>query len=140
MSDERVKLQNAYDPTKDLTVKVSASYIQGIESVFLHYVTRMENPAMIKPLIEKFERYIEDPEKVMKEEPFTQEELHIYTLYSLIELFKAHAYEQGANIEVNATVSKSDVDALLKASVEGDYDKMREINSKIDEDVRSQLS
>ena len=50
-----------------------------------------------------------------------------------------NAYEQGANIEVNATVSRSDIDALLKASVEGDYDKMQEINKKIQTDVESQL-
>lgn len=140
MSEERVKLQNSYDPTKDLNITLSASYITGIENVFLHYVTQMENPAMIKPLVEKFERYIVNPDKVMKEEPFDENELRFYTLYSLIEMLKAAAYEQGANVEVNATVSREDINELLKASVDGDFDKMQELNKKIQQDVDSQLS
>ncbi len=139
MSEERVKLNNSYDPSKDLTITLSASYITGIENVFLHYVTQMENPAMIKPIVEKFERYIENPEKVMKDEPFDESELRFYTLYSLIEMLKAAAYEQGANVEINATVSRSDIDDLLKASVDGDYEKMKEINQKIQTDLESQL-
>lgn len=140
MSEERIKLPNTYDPTKDLKVTLSAAYISGVENVLLHYITQMENPAMIKPLIEKFERYIEDPEKVMKEEPFNESELRFYTLYSLIELFKAAAYEQGANVEVNATVSREDIDKLLKASIDGDTDTMKEINEKIQSEVNTQLS
>jgi hypothetical protein len=137
---ERVKLQNSYDPTKELTVKLSASYIAGVEAVFMDYVTKMENPGNIKPMIEKFEKYIEDPEGTLKNNPFTQSELHFYTLYSLIELFKAAAYAQGANIDVNATVAQDDISALLKASLEGDSDEMRKINDRINKDIESQLS
>lgn len=137
---ERVKLQNSYDPTKELTVKLSASYIAGIEAVFMDYVTKMENPGNIKPMIEKFEKYIEDPEGTLKNDPFTQSELHFYTLYSLIELFKAAAYAQGANIEVKATVAQDDISALLKASIDGDSDEMRKINDRINKDIESQLS
>ena len=76
----------------------------------------------------------------MKEEPFNESELRFYTLYSLIELFKAAAYEQGANVEVNATVSREDIDKLLKASIDGDTDTMKEINEKIQSEVNTQLS
>jgi hypothetical protein len=55
-------------------------------------------------------------------------------------LFKAAAYAQGANVEVNATVAQDDISALLKASLEGDSDEMRKINDKINKDIESQLS
>ena len=64
----------------------------------------------------------------------------MYTIFSLQQLLKANAYDQGLNVKVDATIDHSLVEDLMKAVSNNDFDKIKEINVKMDEQVNQQLS
>jgi len=137
---ERIQLPDTFDFTKDITnITMNPAYIMGLEAVLLRIVTNMENPALTKPIFEKFENYISGKLNI-ETDPFNEEESILYTVYSLIQLLKAKAYEQGLNIKNKNTVSGDHIKDLLDATMNGDFDKLKEINAKMEEDIKDQLS
>lgn len=135
MSEDKIDISDAIDFTKTITdISISASYIFGLEHLMVHYITNMDNPGIIKPMFEKFDSIIKG-EFDVESNPLNEQELHLYTLFSLQQLFRAKAYEQGHDIKVNKTVSKNLVDKLLKATLEGDLEEIKKLNEEIQKDL-----
>ncbi len=135
MSEETVDIGDGIDFTKTITdISISTSYIFGLEQLMVHYITNMDNPAIIKPMFEKFDSIIKG-EYDVESNPLNEQELHLYTLFSLQQLFRSKAYEQGHDIKINKTISKKLVDELLKATIEGDHEKIKELNDEIQKEL-----
>ncbi len=140
MSEDRVQLADTFDYSKDITdITLNTNYILGLQQVILYQVENLTNPADAKIMFEKFDKYI-NGEYNVEENPFSSEEMNLYTTFSLYQLLKLKAYEQGLNIKVEATISQKDIDQMLEATISGDMDKVKEINEKMQEDIKSQLS
>lgn len=136
--EEKIPVRDVIDHTKEITgINLSASYVNALEQLLMYFIMKLDNPAESKPMFEKFERYV-SKEGLDFQETFSEEEIHMYTIFSLQQLFKAKAYEQGHNIEINATVDKSDVEALLKATMEGNFDEVSRINEKMSKSLAEQ--
>ncbi len=135
MSKEQIKLNDGIDFSKDITdITLSASYIYALEQLMFYFIMELENPADSKPMFEKFEKYVKGEIDIEKE-PFTQLESHLYTIFSLQQLFRAKAYSQGLNVKVDQTVDKDLIEELLKATFDGDSEKVKEINAKMQEQL-----
>lgn len=140
MSEDKIKVQDTYDFSKNIeNISLSTTYIAGLESLMMYFVQKMENPAVLTGYFKKFEEYINGTLDLEKN-PFTEEEAQLYTIFSLQQLLKANAYDQGLNVKVDATVDQSLVEDLMKAVSNNDFDKIKEINIKMDEQVNQQLS
>ena len=72
-------------------------------------------------------------------DPFTEHESNLYTIFSLSQYLKAKAYEQGLNVELNATVKREDIVNVMDAVLKGDISKVQELNNKMQEDIKNQL-
>ncbi len=140
MSEDKVKVQDTYDFSKNIeNVVLSTTYIKGLEDLMMYFIDKMENPSVLTSHFKKFERYIDGTLDLQKE-PFTEEEAHLYTIFSLQQLLKGHAYKQGLNISLDATIDQSMVDEMFKAVADNDFDKIKEMNVKMDNHVKDQLS
>jgi hypothetical protein len=63
----------------------------------------------------------------------------LYTIYSLHQLFKAHAYDQGLNVKVDATVSQKLIEDVLAAVKDSDFDKVKDLQAKMANEINGQL-
>lgn len=140
MSEEKIPVQDTYDFTKNIEdISLSTTYIFGLEQLMVYFLMKKDNPAGISVMFDKFNKYV-DGKLDTEKDPFTEEEAHLYTIFSLQQLLKAKAYEQGLNIKVNATIDQSLITELLKATEANDYDKFNEINKKMQDQLNDQLS
>ena len=140
MSEEKIPVQDTYDFTKNIEdISLSTTYIFGLEQLMVYFLMKKDNPAGISAMFDKFNKYV-DGKLDTEKDPFTEEEAHLYTIFSLQQLLKAKAYEQGLNIKVNATIDQSLITELLKATEANDYDKFNEINKKMQDQLNDQLS
>ncbi len=139
MSNDSIKVRDGFDPTKVIeNLRLSTTYITGLEQILIKYVVELENPTDAKRIFKKFEDYVEGKLDVDKN-PFTEDEANMYTIFSLAQYLKAKAYEQGLNVKVDAQVKKEDIVNILDATMKGDFDKVKELNNKMQEDIQSQL-
>ncbi len=140
MSEDKISVQDTYDFSKNIeNISLSTTYIYGLEQLMIYFMEKMENPQNIKPYFKKFESYIQG-ELDVESNPWTEEESQLYTIFSLQQLLKAKAYEQGLNVKVNATVDNALVEDLMQALNDGKYDKVGEINKKMQDQINEQLS
>jgi len=140
MSENKISVQDTYDFSKNIeNISLSTTYIYGLEQLMIYFMEKMENPQNIKPYFKKFESYIQG-ELDVESNPWTEEESQLYTIFSLQQLLKAKAYEQGLNVKVNATVDNALVEDLMQALNDGKYDKVGEINKKMQDQINEQLS
>jgi len=140
MSEEKIPVQDTYDFTKNIEdISLSTTYIFGLEQLMVYFLMKKDDPSGISVMFDKFNKYV-DGKLDTEKDPFTEEEAHLYTIFSLQQLLKAKAYEQGLNIKVNATIDQSLITELLKATEANDYDKFNEINKKMQDQLNEQLS
>lgn len=140
MSEEKIPVQDTYDFSKNIeNISLSTTYIYGLEQLMVYFLMRMEDSSTIKPTFDKFNLYIEGKLDLEKD-PFSEEEAHLYTIFSLQQLLKIKAYEQGLNIKVDATIDQSLITELLQATADGDFDKFKDINKKMQDQLNDQLS
>jgi hypothetical protein len=140
MSEDKISVQDTYDFSKNIeNISLSTTYIYGLEQLMIYFMEKMENPANIKPYFKKFESYIKG-ELDVESNPWTEEESQLYTIFSLQQLLKAKAYEQGLNVKVNATIDNALVQDLMQALSDGKYDEVGEINKKMQDQINKQLS
>lgn len=140
MSEDRVQLEDSFDYSKDITdITLNTNYILGLQQVLLYQVENLTNPIDTKIIFEKFDKYTKGEYDVDKN-PFSTEEMNLYTVFSLYQILKFKAYEQNLNIKVEATIAQKDIDDMLEATINGDMDKVKEINERMQEDINSQLS
>lgn len=134
---EKIKLQDSFDPKAIINdISISTTYIFALEELMIHYILNMENPQDVKTIYKKFEDYVTNKLDIDKD-PFTRTERNLYTIYSLQQLFRAKAYEQGLNMKVKGTVSKDTLEELLKATIDGDMDKLKSLNEKMKIEIES---
>jgi hypothetical protein len=139
MSDDTINVRDGFDPTKLIeNLSLSTTYITGLEQLLVKYVIELENPADSKRIFKKFDDYVNGKLDLDKD-PFTEHESNLYTIFSLSQYLKAKAYEQGLNVEVNATVKKEDIVNVMDAVLKGDYEKVKNLNNKMQEDIQNQL-
>lgn len=140
MSDDKIKVQDTYDFSKNIeNISLSTTYILGLENLMMYFIRQMEDPSVLTGYFKKFEQYI-DGSLDMEKNPFSEEEAQLYTIFSLQQLLKANAYDQGLNVKVDATIDQSLVEDLMKAINDNKFDKIEEINAKMNEQVNQQLS
>jgi hypothetical protein len=132
---EKIQLPDTFDPNSKIeNITLSATYIFALEELLMHYIMRMENPDQVRDMYKKFEDYIKGEIDIDKN-PFTKEERNLYTIYSLQQLFRAKAYEQGLNVKIKGTVSKETLAELMQATLDNDVESLKEINKKIKEEM-----
>jgi len=139
MSEKQIQVSDTFDFTKSIeNISLSAAYIMGLEQVMMHIIALSEDASSIPPIFKKFEEYIKN-ELNLEENPFTEYESILYTIYSLHQLFKAHAYEQGLNVKVDATVSQKLIEDVLAAVKDSDFEKVKELQSKMANEINGQV-
>tara|TARA_R110001632_G_scaffold20711_7_gene61679 strand:+ start:5063 stop:5488 length:426 start_codon:yes stop_codon:yes gene_type:complete len=139
MSEDTINVRDGFDPTKLIeNLSLSTTYIGGLEQILIKYVVEMDNPADSKRIFKKFEDYVEGKLDISSD-PFTEHESNLYTIFSLSQYLKAKAYEQGLNVELNATVKREDIVNVMDAVLKGDISKVQELNNKMQEDIKNQL-
>jgi hypothetical protein len=125
MSDDTINVRDGFDPSKVIKdLSLSTTYIAGLEQLLIKYVVEMDNP---------------EGKLDVTANPFTEHESNLYTIFSLSQYLKAKAYEQGLNIELNATVKREDIVNVMDAALKGDMSKVQELNNKMQEDINNQL-
>ena len=140
MSDNKIPLRDTFDFSKDIeNLSLSSTYILGLEQLMLYFITTLDSSIDVKAMFEKFQNYISGELK-LEDSPFNTDEANLYTIFSLQQLLKAHAYKQGLEVKVEATVDESLVKELLEATTAGDMEKVNEINQRMVDHVNSQLS
>jgi hypothetical protein len=140
MSEDKISVQDTYDFSKNITdISLSVAYIHGLEKLMTYFFMNMEDPSILKPMFEKFESYIKGELDIQKN-PFSEEEANLYTIFSLQQLLKAKAYQQGLNIKVDATIDKKLIEELLQATVDGNKEKFTSVNNEMMNSINEQLS
>jgi len=139
MSD-KIPIQDTYDFSKSIeNISLSTTYIYGLEQLLMYFILKMDDPSSLKSTFKKFEDYILGKIEI-KKDTFSEEEAHLYTIFSLQQLLKAKAYEQGLNVKIEATIEESLIEDLLKAVANKEFDKIAEINKKMQDQLNNQLS
>jgi hypothetical protein len=140
MSEDKISVQDTYDFSKNITdISLSVAYIHDLEKLMTYFFMNMEDPSILKPMFEKFESYIKGELDIQKN-PFSEEEANLYTIFSLQQLLKAKAYQQGLNIKVDATIDKKLIEELLQATVDGNKEKFTSVNNEMMNSINEQLS
>jgi hypothetical protein len=130
---EFLKAVDSWDYTKNITgLEVNTGFITGLENILMFYVVNIvEDPATLAETFKKFELIITNQQP--KENPIELSDIErqMYVLFSLLQLFKAHAYEQKLNIKLDSNVTKEQLSEYLNEVVSGDKDKAKEKLEKI---------
>lgn len=137
---ERVALHDSIDYTKMLTdLTIGTSYIFALEQLMMYHIIRLDNPGDSPLIFAKFEKYIKGEIDLAKD-PWSEIEMHLFTIFSLQQMLKARAHQMGFNIKNTATLDQGLVDELMTATFKQDADKIKEINVKIEESIKEQQS
>lgn len=136
MSEES-KLQtfdtyNFNDTIKD--IQVSTAYIPGLQRIitdmFLNY---SEGTEKLPDLFKMFEQNLGKQEEDKASLNLNKEQADIYTLFSLLQLFKYHANKQGLakKTETTATIDELKEIATMMSKQEDVSEKLKELQSKM---------
>ena len=137
---ERVALHDTIDYTKMLTdLNIGTSYIFALEQLLMYHIIRLDNPADSPLIFAKFEKYVKG-EIDLKTEPWSEIEMHLFTIFSLQQMLKARAHQMGFNTKNNATLDQALVDELMTATLTNNVDKIAEINERIEASIKEQQS
>ena len=137
---ERVALHDSIDYTKMLTeLSVGSSYIFALEQLMMYHIIRLDNPGDSPLIFAKFEKYIKG-EVDLEKDPWSEIEMHLFTIFSLQQMLKARAHQMGFNTKNTATLDPDLVDELTTATLLNNVDKVAELNKKIEESIKEQQS
>ena len=137
---ERVALHDSIDYTKMLTeLSVGSSYIFALEQLMMYHIIRLDNPGDSPLIFAKFEKYITG-EVDLEKDPWSEVEMHLFTIFSLQQMLKARAHQMGFNTKNTATLDPDLVDELTTATLLNNVDKVAELNKKIEESIKEQQS
>tara|TARA_R100000541_G_scaffold55950_1_gene65109 strand:- start:1096 stop:1512 length:417 start_codon:yes stop_codon:yes gene_type:complete len=105
-----------YDTTKNLVADINPAFIQGLQQIYGRYITEFYPDASIfGVLIQDFNELILDPDKAKKKNrQFTSIESELYTLYSIINILKSFAKEQGLERYEDLKVTEEDFGNIVK--------------------------
>jgi hypothetical protein len=136
-TDDKLHSQVTYDFTKIITgIEINPAYIHGLQRICNGIIINSDRGAEMPGIFAKFDKIVKQhalDEKDREDIQLDVFEADIYTLFSLIQLFKFKALEQGLEIKTETTVTKSDLADLAKMIEKGeDVTKtLKDINSKM---------
>ena len=137
MSEEnRLQTVVTYDHSKSITgITVSSAYIAGLQRILTGMMLENENPEKLPDMFKKFGvvMNLKENEEPKEKIDFTIEESNIYTLFSLIQLFRYLAKEQGLEIYTETEATTEDLSELADLVTKGAdvSEKIKDINSKM---------
>tara|TARA_A100001201_G_scaffold141712_2_gene137832 strand:+ start:1668 stop:2108 length:441 start_codon:yes stop_codon:yes gene_type:complete len=139
MSDKGLlSTRPVYDQTKPIkNIEIHPSYIRMLESAFLYFVTEvLENPAEIKEIFKKFDKTYKAIHSDKGEQvALNPVEAHMWTIYSMMQLLRYKAKEQGLEKIEETNVTQEEVSNWVKEISKGDKSKAQEmlieINNKL---------
>jgi len=137
MTDEKLHSQITYDFTKVITdISLNPAYIHGLQRICNEMIVNSDRGAEMPTIFKKFENIINQNTKPIEDQKPVQLDVfesNIYTIFSLIQLFKYHAKKQDLEIETETTVKKSELAALAKLVENGEdiTDALADINSQM---------
>jgi len=120
------------DTIKDISV--STAYIPGLQRIitdmFLNY---SEGTEKLPDLFKKFEQNLGKNQEDKTALDLTKEQADIYTLFSLLQLFKYNANQQGLakKTETTATVEELKELATMMSKQQDVTEKLKELQSKM---------
>tara|TARA_R110002126_G_scaffold291355_1_gene451794 strand:+ start:1443 stop:1859 length:417 start_codon:yes stop_codon:yes gene_type:complete len=128
-----------YDFTKNIkNIEVNTSFINGLESLLMYFILEVvEDPATIPDIFKKFESIIKGDAKDLQ---LTSTEVHMYTVFSLQQLFKGHAIEQKLHKEVDVDINKEEIKESLSLLLEGKKEDAFKKMGEIQETINKSLS
>jgi hypothetical protein len=133
--DKKLQTFDTYDFSDNIKdIKVSTAYIPGLQRIitdmFLNY---SEGTEKLPDLFKKFEQNLGKNQEDKTALDLTKEQADIYTLFSLLQLFKYHANEQGLakKTETTATIEELKEIATMMSKQEDVSEKLKELQSKI---------
>jgi hypothetical protein len=136
---EKINVAPKWDTTKNIeNLTINPGYIYAFQDVLLYYINSViPNPEDVGPIIRKCGDVISG--KIpLEDAKFEWYEQHIYAIYSLLELLRYEATEQGLAIKDDRTIDKQDISDLTKALLDGNMKLVEELEKKITDDVNSQ--
>jgi hypothetical protein len=137
MENDKLHSQVTYDFTKNITdITINPAYIKGLQRITNGLIIDSDRAADMPVIFAKFNKIVEqfsNPEKDQTPIPLDEYESDIYTLFSLVQLLKFKAHEQGLEIETETTVTKAELNELAKMAERGEdiTSALEDINSKM---------
>lgn len=136
---EKINVAPKWDTTKNIeNITINPGYIYAFQDILLHYInTAIPKPEDLAPIMRKIAEVVQG-KLPLEEAKFEWYEQHMYVLYSILELLKYQATEQGLAIKDDRTIDKQDISDLTKALLDGNMKLVEELEKKITDDVNSQ--
>jgi len=130
---EFVETVDSWDYTKNITgLEVNTAFITGLENILMYYVTSVvEDPSTLAVTFKKFEAILKNEVKEENPIELSDIERQMYTLFSLLQLFKIKGYEQKLNVKIESTVTKQQLEEYMKDIMDGNQDAAKEKLEKI---------
>jgi hypothetical protein len=126
-----------YDFEKIITgIEINPAYINGLQRITHKLIIESDRAAEMPKIFEKFYKVIEqhnNPEIDQTPVPLDEFESDVYTLFSLIQLFKYKAQEQGLELKTETTVTKDEISKLGEMMGKGEdvTEALKAINDKM---------
>jgi len=137
MADEKLHSQITYDFTKTIkNIEVNPAYIHGLQRITNTIIINSDRASEMPVIFKKFEKIVEQNEVAIEDRediPLDVFESDIYTLFSLIQLFKYQAFKQGLERKTETTVTKAEIAELTKMVEKGEdvTEALKDINAKM---------
>ena len=130
---EFVETVDSWDYTKNITgLEVNTAFITGLENILMYYVTSIvEDPSTLAVTFKKFEAILKNEVKEENPIELSDIERQMYTLFSLLQLFKIKGYEQKLNVKIESTVTKQQLEEYMNDIMDGNQDAEKEKLKKI---------
>ncbi len=136
---KRIQTYDVYDP-KDVIkdIEVSTIYITSLQNIISDMIIAGSKIDTVGETFQKFESIrvaVENNDRDdIKNIQLDNWEKQVYTLYSLLQLFKFKALQQGLNKPTETTATEDDIKQLgdmLKSKDNNAIDKLTEITNKM---------
>jgi len=138
MADQELQSRVTYDFTKNITdLEINPAYIHGLERITNKMIIENSDRGSELPgIFAKFDKIVSQAKLPLEEQeqiPLDEFESDIYTLFSLIQLFKYMAKKQNLEIKTETTATKAELAELAKMIQKGAdvSEKIKDINAKM---------
>ena len=138
MADQELQSRVTYDFTKNITdLEINPAYIHGLERITNKMIIENSDRGSELPgIFAKFDKIVSQAKLPLEEQeqiPLDEFESDIYTLFSLIQLFKYMAKKQNLEVKTETTATKAELAELAKMIQKGAdvSEKLKDINAKM---------
>ena len=137
MADEKLHSQITYDFSKTIKdIEVNPAYIHGLQRITNTIIINSDRASEMPVIFKKFEKIVEQSKLAVEDRedvPLDVFESDIYTLFSLVQLFKYQAFKQDLEIKTETTVTKAELAELTKMVEKGEdvTNTLKDINAKM---------